>query len=80
MKKCLFALDAYVVSCPTQSKNLERTLVVMSCPILLWGLFFPVKLPFAIQDDFIFIGVSKIVVKLSKLYFLVVFFYLRRLN
>ena len=27
MKKCLFPLDEYVVSCPTRSKNLERTLV-----------------------------------------------------
>ena len=26
-EKCLFPLDAYVVSCPTRSKNLERTLV-----------------------------------------------------
>ena len=45
----------------------------MSCPTLLWGFFFPVKLTFAIQDDFIFKGVSK-VVKLSKLFFFIGFF------
>ena len=27
VKKCSFPLDAYVVSCPTRSKNLERTLL-----------------------------------------------------
>ena len=28
-EKCLFPLDAYVVSCPTGSKNIERTLTYM---------------------------------------------------
>ena len=46
--------------------------MVMSCSTLLWGLFFLVKLPFAIKDDFIFIEVSK-VVKLSKLYLFIGF-------
>ena len=26
-EKCLFPLDAYMVTCPTRSKNLERTLM-----------------------------------------------------
>ena len=30
VKKCLFPLQAYMASCPTWSKNLGRTLVVMS--------------------------------------------------
>ena len=30
MKKCLFPVDEYVVSCPTWSKNLESTLLNMA--------------------------------------------------
>ena len=34
-EKCLFLLDAYVVSCPIQSKNIERTLICMHIPVVL---------------------------------------------
>ena len=30
---CLFPLDAYMVSCPTRSKNLERTLLQLPPPV-----------------------------------------------
>ena len=36
MEKCLFPLDAYMVSCPTWSKNLGRTLVYTHRRYVLW--------------------------------------------
>ena len=39
VKKCLFPLDAYVVSFPTGSKNLERTLVLMFTFVIKGGTY-----------------------------------------
>ena len=34
-EKCLFPLNAYMFSCPTQSKNLERTLLLRAAIVKL---------------------------------------------
>ena len=38
-EKCLFLIDAYMVSCQTWSKNLGRTLLMMSAQKKRWFLF-----------------------------------------
>ena len=50
-KKCLFPLDAYVVSCPTCAKNLKwyLILILQLITFLFWVLI--IKITFVIQYD-----------------------------